>query len=155
MSASWGAIAREMLFGGLSVALNLIVVIVPLMIFVELMLAFNAAEKLAAKMGWFRKLIGIGKDALLPLLIGVLMGVSYGAGTLIEINRRAPLGKRDFALIGVFIYACHGIVETSVLFGIAGGNVIVIGIVRLLIATLITMIAARLPHFRKMENRSE
>jgi hypothetical protein len=152
MSAPWDVIVREMFFGSLSLIWSLIRVIVPLMVLIEIMIEFNAVEKLAAKMGWFRRLIGIGKDAFLPLLVGVLMGVSYGAGTLIEINKRTPLGKRDFALIGVFIYACHGIIETTILFGIAGGSVVVISLARFLIAALITMIAARLPYFRRMEN---
>ncbi|MDR1953562.1 MAG: hypothetical protein LBQ21_03665 [Clostridiales Family XIII bacterium] len=155
MSASWDVILHEMFFGSLSVIRNLILVIVPLMIIIEILIAFKLVEKLAARMNRFCRLIGIGKNALLPLLVGVLMGVSYGAGTLIEINRRTPLGKRDFALIGVFMYACHGIIETTILFGIAGGSVIVVGPVRLLVAVLITMVAARLPYFRKMTNEGE
>jgi uncharacterized membrane protein len=75
------------------------------------------------------------------------MGVSYGAGTLIEISKRTPLSGRDLALTGIFLYACHGIIETSILFAVAGGSVFFVCVVRLAIAVLLTAVAARLPRF--------
>jgi hypothetical protein len=147
VSAGWDIIGRELLSGSLSIAWNLAKVIIPMMIVIELLLAFRLVEKMAARMHWFCRLIGVSRDALLPLLVGLLMGVSYGAGTIMEINRRTPLGKRDLALIGIFIYSCHALLETTILFGIAGGNIVFIGLVRLLIAVFVTAVAARLPWF--------
>jgi hypothetical protein len=77
------------------------------------------------------------------------MGVTYGAGTLIEINKRTPLSRRDLTLIGIFLYACHGIIETTILFAVAGGNAFFLCAIRLAIAVIITATAARLPHFAK------
>ncbi|MDR1069151.1 MAG: hypothetical protein LBL36_07915 [Clostridiales Family XIII bacterium] len=145
----WIVMGSEMLRGSLSVVLSLARVIVPLMIVIEFLLAYKLVERFTAKLGWLRRILGISKDALLPLLIGLLMGVTYGAGTLMEINKRTPLSTRDFTLIGVFLYACHGIIETSILFAVAGGNVFFICIVRLAIALLVTFVAARLPRFAK------
>jgi len=98
------------------------------------------------------KPMGMSRDAIFPLLVGTVMGVTYGAGTLMELNERKPLSKKDFALIGVFMYLCHGIIETGFLFGINGAHVFVVVVVRLLIAFFVTCIAARLPYFRKMEH---
>jgi hypothetical protein len=145
----WPLMGTEMLRGSLSVVLSLARVIIPLMIVIEFLLAYKLVERFTAKLGWLRRVLGISKDALLPLLIGLLMGVTYGAGTLMEINKRTPLSTRDFTLIGVFLYACHGIIETSILFAVAGGNVFFICIVRLAIAVLVTFVAARLPRFAK------
>jgi hypothetical protein len=121
------------------------------MIVIELLLVFKIAEKLAAKLGWFCRVIGISKDALLPLLVGLLMGVTYGAGTLMELNKRRPLSKRDFALICVFLYSCHGIIETTILFGIVGANVFFVSVLRLLIAVGVTAVASRLPCYRGLD----
>ncbi|MDR1495346.1 MAG: hypothetical protein LBS67_00210 [Clostridiales Family XIII bacterium] len=148
----WGQLRTmlsEMLWGSLSVVLSLARVIIPLMIVIEFILSYKLVERFALKLGSYRRLLGISEDALLPLLVGLLMGVTYGAGTLMEINKRTPLSTRDFTLIGVFLYACHGIIETSILFAVAGGGVFFFCVVRLLIATLITAVAARLPRFAK------
>jgi hypothetical protein len=145
----WIAMGREMLTGSLSVVFSLARVIIPLMIVIEFLLAYKLVERFTPKLWWLSRVLGISKDALLPLLIGLLMGVIYGAGTLMEINKRTPLSGRDFTLIGVFLYACHGIIETSILFAVAGGNVFFVSFVRLAIAVFMTSAAARLPRFAK------
>ncbi|MDR1571476.1 MAG: hypothetical protein LBS32_03020 [Clostridiales Family XIII bacterium] len=150
MNAGWDEIAREIVSGSLMTALSLLKIIVPLMVIIEILLAYDLARRLALRLGWLARLLGLTKDALLPLLVGVLMGVTYGAGTLIEINRRTPLSKKDFALIAIFFYCCHGIIETSLLFSMAGANLLFISLFRLLIAAAVTMAAARLPWIRRL-----
>ncbi|MDR0596266.1 MAG: hypothetical protein LBG50_01850 [Clostridiales Family XIII bacterium] len=145
---SWQGIFFEILSGVIfNVALSLARVIIPLMILIEFMLAYKVVDRIAPAFRWLCRVLGISNDALLPLLVGLLMGVTYGAGTLIEINKRTPLSNRDLTLIGVFLYACHGIIETTVLFAVAGANVLFVCFLRLGIAVLVTAIAARLPRF--------
>jgi hypothetical protein len=151
----WAAMLAEMLHGTLSLILSLARVIIPLMIVIEYMLSYRLVEKVAPKLGSVRRLLGISQDALLPLLVGLLMGVSYGAGTLMEINKRTPLSPRDMTLIGVFLYACHGIIETTILFAVAGGNALFFSVIRLAIAVIITAVAARLPFFARDGARPE
>lgn len=148
MSESWKVIGEEMLFGSLSTVLNLLKVLIPLMIIIELLIKYNILEKISTKLQFIGKPMGMSKDAIFPLLVGVVMGVTYGAGTLIEMNKRKPLSQKDFTLIGVFMYACHGIIETGFLFGVAGANVLIITLGRLLIAFTITCVVARLPKMR-------
>lgn len=152
MSESWNHILNEMLTGSLSTVLNLLKVMIPIMILIELLVQYNILEKISKRLEFMGKPMGMSRDAIFPLLVGTIMGVTYGAGTLMELNERKPLSKKDFALIGVFMYLCHGIIETGFLFGINGANVFVVVGVRLLIAFVVTCIAARLPYFRKMEH---
>jgi len=143
MSASWNAIGHEMLFGGVSVVLNLLKIIIPLMILVEILLEYKVIDKIAPRLGWLTKLLGISKHAILPLLVGLFIGITYSAGTLMEIRARGEITKRDMGLLGVFIFSCHGIIEVTVLLVNAGGSIIFIFFVRLVIAILLTAIAAR------------
>jgi hypothetical protein len=146
----WQIMLGEMFFGTIyNVIWSLARVIIPLMILIEFMLAYKGVDRLAPTFRWASRALGISNDALLPLLVGLLMGVTYGAGTLIEINKRTPLSHRDLTLIGIFLYACHGIIETTILFAVAGGNAIFLCAIRLAIAAAITATAARLPHFAK------
>jgi hypothetical protein len=146
----WASMAREMLWGTVvNVIWSLARVIIPLMILIEFMLVYKVVDRIAPKFKWLCRVLGISNDALLPLLVGLLMGVTYGAGTLIEINKRTPLSRRDLTLIGIFLYACHGIIETTILFTVAGGSAFFVCVVRLAIAVLVTAVAARLPRLEK------
>jgi len=150
MTASWNVILQEMLHGTLNTVFNLLKVLIPLMIIIELLITYNVLEKIARRLEFLGKPMGITKNAMFPLVVGVVMGITYGAGTLIELNKQNPLSRRDFLLIGIFMVLCHGIVEAGILFGIVGANVIIVVGVRLLIAFTITCVFARLPYFRHM-----
>jgi hypothetical protein len=110
-------------------------------------------EKVADKLQFLAGALGLQKQSVFPLLVGVVMGVTYGAGTLIEINRKTPIPKKDYALIGIFIFICHGIIETGFIFGVAGANVLVITAGRLAIAFIVTAAAARLPMIKRMKDQ--
>ncbi len=151
MSESIDFIVKEMVTGSLTTVLNLLKVLIPLMIVIQILMTYGLIEKLASKMEGFARLMGVSKNAMFPLLVGFVMGVSYGAGTLLELNKTNPLSKRDMALIGIFIFLCHGVIETGLLFGVAGASVLVITLGRTLIALIVTIILARTPFIKKMD----
>lgn len=150
MSAGFDVIIREMLTGSLSTIISVMKVLVPLMIIVEILMVYKVIERLAGSLEGISRILGMSRNAIFPLLVGVVMGVTYGAGTIIEINKRTPLSRKDMALVAIFMYLCHGIIETGFLFYVAGANVLVVTLGRLLFAFVVTMLAARLPHFRNM-----
>lgn len=150
MSASGMEILQEIFFGCISSAVNMLKILIPLMIIVEILMVYNVLEKIADKLNFLAKALGIQKQSIFPLLVGVVMGVTYGAGTLLEIHRKMPIPKKDFALIGIFIFICHGIIETSFIFAVAGADILTISIGRLVIAFAVTAVAARLPAIKKL-----
>ena len=151
MSATFTVIVQEIFFGCIATGLNMLKILIPLMIIVEILMVYNVMEKMADKLQFLAGALGLQKQSIFPLLVGVVMGVTYGAGTLIEINHRMPIPKKDFALIGIFMFLCHGIIETTFIFGVAGANVLAITAGRLAIAFAVTAAAARLPVFRRMK----
>ena len=151
MSGSASVILQEIFFGCISTAINMLKILIPLMIIVEILMVYHVMEKVADKLQFLAGALGMQKQSIFPLLVGVVMGVTYGAGTLIEINRKTPIPKRDFALIGIFMFLCHGIIETAFIFGVAGANLLAVTAGRLIIAFAVTAIAARLPFFNRLE----
>lgn len=146
MSAPWSLIFEEIIRGSFSTFLSVLKVLIPLMIVIEFLHVYKVMEKLSQKMGIVSSILGISPKGVLPLLIATIMGVTYGAGTLIEMNERDPLDRRDFILISVFFFICHGIIETTAIWANAGANVLVISVGRLLYAGLVTAVFARLPY---------
>lgn len=155
MSATFDVILHEIVFGGLSTALNMLKILIPLMIIVEILMVYNVMEKVADRLQFLAGALGMQKQSIFPLLVGVVMGVTYGAGTLIEINRKTPIPRKDYALIGIFMFICHGIIETGFIFAVAGAEIFTITVGRLVIAFLVTAAAARLPVFRKLSEKTE
>ena len=144
-------IIKDILYGSFGIIISFLKVLIPLMITIEILMTYNLIEKLADRLKFISSALHMEKQSLFPLLVGVVMGLTYGAGTLIEINAKTPIPKKDFILIGTFLFICHGIIETALLFGVAGANVWVITLGRLALAFVITFVAARLPAIRKMD----
>lgn len=154
MSASVSVIIQEIISGSIATALNMLKILIPLMIIVEILIVYNVIEKVADKLQFLADMLGLQKHSIFPLLVGVVMGITYGAGTLIEINRKTPIPKKDLVLMGVFMFICHSIIETGFIFGVAGANILVITAGRLAIAFAVTAAAARLPVFRQMKEET-
>ena len=154
MTASASEILREILFGCGHTILNLLRILIPLMIVIELLTVYKIMEKMARALSWVTTLLGMTPLAILPLIVATIMGVTYGTGTLIEMNKRDPLPRKDFLLIAIFFFICHGIIETTMIWGSVGANVLFISAGRLLFAVIITMIAARLPFLWEQKKRT-
>lgn len=150
MSASAAVILHEIFFGCIATALNMLKILIPLMIIVEILMVYNVMEKVADKLQFLAGALGMQKQSIFPLIVGVVMGVTYGAGTIIEINRKMPIPKKDYVLMGIFMFICHGIIETTFIFSVAGANILVLTVGRLAIAFVVTAAAAKLPMIKRM-----
>lgn len=133
----------EILKNGLSLIINFIIIIVPIIVILEILIQYKLVEKISSKFRFIEKLFGIKKEAVLPLLIGLLIGITYAAGAIKTIKDEGNISKRDLSLIGVFLFSCHGIIETSILLGFNGASVIYVLVIRVLIATILTFLASR------------
>jgi hypothetical protein len=118
------------------------------MIIIEILSAYKIIERMAAGLGFLSRILGLSRNALLPLLVGLFMGVVYGAGALVEINSRTPFSKKDLALMAIFLYCCHGVIETTFIFAAAGASPLFVCVFRSAVAVFVTMVAARLPWMR-------
>ncbi len=150
MTQSWSFILNEMISGVGSTIWSLLTIIIPLFIIIEALVQLGAMEKLAQKLGWFAKLLRVEDKAVLPLIIAILMGVSYGAGTLIELTKENPLSRHDFIAVGAFMYMCHSMIETILLFMVAGANIWMISVGRFVFALVVTMLISRSKFVEKL-----
>ena len=149
MLASASTIINEIIHGSINTVLNVLKILIPLMIVIEILQVYKIMEKLAGKLAGITKILGMSPPAILPLIVATVMGVTYGAGTLMEMNKVNPIPRKDFILIGIFFFICHGIIETTAIWSVAGANIFVISFGRLFIAIIITIIVSRLPIFNK------
>ncbi|MEA2114639.1 MAG: nucleoside recognition protein [Thermodesulfobacteriota bacterium] len=72
------------------------------------------------------------------IIVGQLLGITYGAGILIREVDAGHLGRRDVFFIATFLMICHSIIEDALIFVIFGANYWVIVGVRVAAAFIIS-----------------
>jgi len=77
------------------------------------------------------------------ILVGVTLGITYGAGILISEYEKGILQKKEVLFIGTYLMICHAIIEDTLLFVIFGANLWLIVSLRLLFATLVATLIVK------------
>jgi len=77
------------------------------------------------------------------ILVGVILGITYGAGILIAEYEKGFLQKREILFIGTYLMICHAIIEDTLLFIIFGANLWIVVGLRLTFATLIAYLVLK------------
>ncbi|WKE66394.1 hypothetical protein PVT67_03845 [Gallaecimonas kandeliae] len=91
------------------------------------------------------RLMGIGRAAANVTIVGVTLGLTYGAGMLIEEARSGKLSRRDVMLTLAFLGLCHSVIEDTLLVLLVGADLSGILWARLAFAVLVVSLLARLP----------
>ncbi len=74
------------------------------------------------------------------LLVGIFLGITYGAGILIEEAKSGAIKKDDLFYIGTFLMICHAIIEDTLLFVIFGADFTMVIVIRTVAAVFISWI---------------
>ena len=76
--------------------------------------------------------------------IGTFLGITYGAGLLIQEAKNKSMSQKDLFYVVTFLMICHAIIEDTLLFAIFGANVTIIFVVRTIAAIIIAYILTKL-----------
>ena len=79
----------------------------------------------------------------MPLVAGLVFGISYGAGIIIQAAREGTLDYRDIYMINLFLVICHSVFEDTILFAAIGAIWLPVLLFRLLLAVIVCMVVAR------------
>ena len=72
------------------------------------------------------------------MTVGIILGITYGAGVLIKEKQSGALSRHDIFYIGTFLMICHAIIEDTLLFVIFGADLTLVIGVRVLMALVIS-----------------
>ena len=133
-------VLKESLFGSLGIIKSLTVIVIPIMIALQIMTDYKWLEKLSKKTKWVTDILGVSKDTLVPILIGIFAGVSYGVGAILFAKEQYALKKKDLLLSMCFIIPFHGIIESSLIFWMIGVNPVILLISRFCVAITGTLL---------------
>ncbi|WP_153731872.1 nucleoside recognition domain-containing protein [Sporosarcina obsidiansis] len=119
--------------------LQLAMIVLPLMLFVQFVKDRNYLEYFSKGLAPFTKLIGVKPNASMTLVAGLLIGLAYGAGVMIQAVQEDGVSKRDITLAFIFLMACHAVIEDTLLFLPLGIPIWPLFMIRLVTAILLTV----------------
>ncbi|WJY27718.1 nucleoside recognition domain-containing protein [Sporosarcina trichiuri] len=122
--------------------LQLALIVIPLMIIVQFLKDRHYLEKFSSKFAPVTKLIGVQPNASLTLVAGLVIGLAYGAGVMIQAVQEDGVSNRDATLSFVFLVACHAVIEDTLLFVPLGIPVWPLLLIRIVTAFALTIAVA-------------
>ncbi|WP_025783091.1 nucleoside recognition domain-containing protein [Sporosarcina sp. D27] len=122
--------------------LQLALIVIPLMLVVQFLKDRNYLEKFSSKFSPVTKLIGVQPNASLTLVAGLVIGLAYGAGVMIQAVQEDGVSKRDATLSFIFLVACHAVIEDTLLFIPLGIAVWPLLLIRVITAFVLTIAVA-------------
>lgn len=138
----WGEIVllglQKATFGVLQLAL----IVIPLMVIIQLLKDRNYLQLFSDKLAPFTKIIGVQPNASMTLVAGLVIGLAYGAGVMIQAVQEDGVSKKDATLAFIFLVACHAVVEDTLIFIPLGIPILPLFLIRLITAFVLTIFVA-------------
>ena len=124
-----------------SYLLKLILIDTAVVVVLEILKVLKILDFINNLLYYLTKHLGITKSASMPLLIGILAGISYGAGAIISCYNNNDMNKKDVILVSTFLCICHALPEDTLLFVSVGANGWIVLLVRFVLGIIATLIA--------------
>lgn len=127
----------------LNLLVSVLVILAVLMAAMRVLRALGF-ERLMAVLLWpLIKIMNVQRNAASITIIGLMLGLSFGAGLLVDAARSGELSKRDIKVVACFLGLCHSIIEDTLLIMLLGADIIPILLGRFVFSCLVIAWLAR------------
>lgn len=123
---------------------QMVIIVLPLMVIVQFLRDYQYMHKLSKWLAPFTKIFGIQPNASMTFVAGLIVGLAYGAGLMIQAVEEDGVSKKDATLVFIFLLGCHAIVEDTLIFYPLGIPILPLFLIRVLVAVVLTIIVALL-----------
>lgn len=89
------------------------------------------------------EMIGISTNASITMIVGFILGITYGAGILIKNAMENKMSYKDTMLSAIFLSICHAVIEDTLIFVAVGANGIVLFGIRFIMAVGVIILLQR------------
>src|SRR5699024_2206653 len=86
--------------------------------------------------------LGMKENTSFTLVTGLVIGLAFGAGVMIQAVKEDGVEKKDMILALIFLVTCHAVIEDTVIFIPLGIPVLPLLGIRFLMAVIITVVVA-------------
>jgi len=134
---SWGQI---LLANGISLV-KIIVIIMGLMVVMDLSREFGLMDRITDALSVPMKFLGMDRKTSVVTAVGILLGLAYGAGLIIDETRQSNIGKREILATNIFLGTNHALIEDTLIFVAVGASLGWILLGRILVGYVILKIS--------------
>lgn len=135
----WGEIVWSGITSATLGIFQIALIVIPLMVGIQIMKELNWLRFISKGMAPLTRILGVHKNTSTTLAAGLLFGVAFGAGVMIQSVREEGVSRRDLYLVVIFLVACHAVVEDTLIFIPLGIPVWPLLVIRLIVALLLTV----------------
>ncbi|MCH1625797.1 nucleoside recognition domain-containing protein [Ferdinandcohnia quinoae] len=122
--------------------IQLAVIVIPLMIGIQILKDLKWLDVFSRWMSPITRALGMKENTSTTLAAGIMFGLAFGAGVMIQAVKEDNVSKKDLTLAFIFLVACHAVIEDTLIFIPLGIPVLPLLLIRLVTATVLTMIVA-------------
>ncbi|MBL5767073.1 nucleoside recognition domain-containing protein [Heyndrickxia sporothermodurans] len=119
---------------------QLAIIVIPLMVGIQILKDLKVLQWFSRMMAPFTRILGMKENTSTTLAAGLLFGLAYGAGVMIQAVKEDGVSKKDVTLAFIFLVGCHAVVEDTLIFVPLGIPVLPLLFIRLFTAILLTLI---------------
>ncbi|MEH7252705.1 nucleoside recognition domain-containing protein [Neobacillus niacini] len=120
--------------------LQLAMIVIPLMVVIQILKDLEWLKKFSQGMSPVTRSLGMNENTSTTMAAGLLFGLAYGAGVVIQAVEEDGVSKRDLTLAFLFLMACHAVVEDTLIFIPLGIPVWPLFLIRIGVAITLTLI---------------
>lgn len=122
--------------------LQLAMIVIPLMVGIQLLKDYKWLDLFSRMVAPFTRALGMKENTSTTMASGLIFGLAYGAGVMIQAVKEDNVSKKDITLAFIFLVACHAVIEDTLIFLPLGIPVLPLLIIRLVTAIILTSIVA-------------
>lgn len=115
---SWGSYLYKLALNSVQIIFIMFII----MLVYELITLWKHSKSIKAKLKIIPNMIGFSDNAFTAWVVGLFIGIAYGAGILFQLEKKHKLAHKDICLITIFLCLAHAIIEDTMIFTVIGGN---------------------------------
>ncbi|MBG9548702.1 nucleoside recognition domain-containing protein [Cytobacillus firmus] len=135
--------------------LQLAIIVIPLMIIIQILKDKQWLAVFSRWMAPVTRALGMKENTSTTLAAGLLIGLAYGAGVMIQAVEEDGVSKKDVTIAFIFLVACHAVVEDTLIFVPLGIPVLPLLLIRLGVAIILTLAVAMIWNRADLAKRKE
>ncbi|MCM3602519.1 nucleoside recognition domain-containing protein [Robertmurraya korlensis] len=134
---------------------QLAMIVMPLMIVIQVLKDLQWLQVFSRWMAPVTKALGMKENTSTTLAAGLIFGLAYGAGVMIQAVKEDGVSKKDVTIAFIFLAACHAVVEDTLIFIPLGIPVLPLLLIRLVLAIILTAIVVKIWNRVEFSKRKE
>jgi hypothetical protein len=121
---------------------QLAIIVIPLMIGIQILKDKKWLDVFSGWMAPVTRGLGMKENTSTTLAAGLLFGLAYGAGVMIQAVKEDGVSHKDVTTAFIFLVACHAVVEDTLIFLPLGIPILPLLLIRLGVAVILTLVVS-------------